>query len=216
MWCIPKLTDEFKERMENLIELYLKPLDPTEPVICLDEKSKQLLADNHHGMSMKPGKTAVRDYEYVRKGTVNIFVGVEPKGGRHYTEVTKRRTRQDYAKFIRSLIEHYPEANHIHIVQDNLNTHSEASLIATFGKRKTKKIMKKVKFHFTPKHASWLNMAEIEIGVLERQCLKRRIPRMGMLIGEVKAWEKQQNQAKRLINWKFDKEKAQKIFPSLY
>ncbi len=216
MWCIPKLTAEFKERMENLIELYMKPLDPKEPVVCLDEKSKQLLEDSRYGMSMKPGKTRVRDYEYVRKGTANIFVGVEPKGGKHFVEVTKRRTKQDYATFIQTLVKHYPEADYIHIVQDNLNTHSEASLMVTFGKRKTKKIMKRIKFHFTPRHASWLNMAEIEIGVLARQCLKRRIPNMEMLTQEVSAWEKQQNEDKRLINWKFDKEKAQKVFPSLY
>lgn len=216
MWCIPKLTAEFKERMENLLELYLKPLDPKEPVVCLDEKSKQLLEDSRYGMPMEPGKTAVRDYEYVRKGTANIFVGVEPKGGKHFTEVTKRRTKQDYAKFIQNLIEHYPEANCIHIVQDNLNTHSEESLIVTFGKRKTKKIMKRIKFYFTPKHASWLNMAEIEIGVLGIQCLKRRISSMKMLMHEVQAWEKQQNEAKRLINWKFNQGKAQKVFPSLY
>ena len=216
MWCIPKLTAEFKERMENLLELYLKPLDPKEPVICLDEKSKQLLEDSRVGMDMEPGKTAVRDYEYVRKGTANIFVGVEPKGGKHYTEVTKRRTKQDYAKFLQDLIEHYPQADCIHIVQDNLNTHSEESLKVTFGKRKTKKIMKRVKFHFTPKHASWLNMAEIEIGVLGRQCLKRRIPSMKMLTHEVMAWKKRQNKEKRIIKWKFDKEKAKKVFPSLY
>jgi hypothetical protein len=216
MWCIPKLTAEFKERMENLLELYLKPLDPREPVVCLDEKSKQLLEDSRHGMPMEPGKTAVRDYEYVRKGTANIFVGVEAKGGKHFAEVTRRRTKQDYAKFIQDLIEHYPEADCVHIVQDNLNTHGEKSLIVTFGKRKAKKIMERIKFHFTPKHASWLNMAEIEIGVLGRQCLKRRIPDMEMLIHEVQAWGKRQNEDKRLINWKFNKEKAKKIFPSLY
>ncbi len=216
MWCIPKLTVEFKERMEDVLELYMKPLDPKEPVVCLDEKSKQLLEDSRYGMPMKPGKTAVRDYEYVRKGTANIFVGVEPKGGKHFAEVTKRRTKQDYAKFIQNVMKRYPEANCIHIVQDNLNTHSEESLIITFGKRKTKKIMKQIKFHFTPKHASWLNMAEIEIGLLGRQCLKRRISSMEMLTHEVRAWGKQQNEARRLINWKFDKEKAKKIFPSLY
>lgn len=216
MWCIPKLTAEFKERMENLLELYLKPLDPKEPVVCLDEKSKQLLEDSRYGMPMEPGKTAVRDYEYVRKGTANIFVGIEPKGGKHFTEVTPRRTKHDYAKFFQDLIAHYPEADRIHIVQDNLNTHSEASLIAAFGKRKTRKIMKRIEFHFTPKHASWLNMAEIEIGVLSRQCLKRRIPSMKMLVQEVRAWTEQQNKTRRKINWKFDREKAQKIFPTLY
>lgn len=216
MWCIPKLTHEFKERMENLLDLYMKAFDPKEPVICLDEKSKQLLKDSHAGLSIQPGKIAIRDYEYVRKGTANIFVAVEPKGGKHYTKVTQRRTKQDYAKFLQDLIEYYPEAEHIHIVQDNLNTHREESLIAAFGKRKTKQIMKRIEFHFTPKHASWLNMAEIEIGVLSRQCLKRRIPAMETLHREVQLWEDQQNQTQRKINWTFDREKAQKIFPSLY
>lgn len=216
MWCIPKLTPEFKERMENLLDLYMKPLDSKEPVICFDEKSKQLLEDSRAGLSVQPGKIAVRDYEYVRKGTTNIFVAVEPKGGKHYTRVTQRRTKQDYAKFLEYLVEHYPEAEHIHIVQDNLNTHSEESLFVTFGKRKTKKIMKRVEFHFTPKHASWLNMAEIEIGVLSRQCLKRRIPSMEILHREVQMWERQQNQIQRKINWTFDREKAQKVFPGLY
>ena len=216
MWCIPKLTHEFKERMENLIDLYMKPQDPKEPVVCLDEKSKQLLEDSRPGHEVKPGKIAIRDYEYVRKGTANIFVAVEPKGGKHYTQVTQRRTKQDYAKFFQDLIGHYPRADRIHIVQDNLNTHSEASLIAAFGKRKTKKIMKRVEFHFTPKHASWLNMAEIEIGVLSRQCLKRRISSMGILDHEVQSWTNQQNQIERKISWKFDRKKAQKIFPTLY
>lgn len=216
MWCVPKLTAEFKERMENLLDLYMKPLDPKEPIICLDEKSKQLLKNSRPGLKVTPGKIAVRDYEYVRKGTANIFVAIEPKEGKHFTEVTQRRTKQDYAKFFEGLIGHYPEADRIHIVQDNLNTHSEESLIVAFGKRKTKKIMRRVEFHFTPKHASWLNMAEIEIGILSRQCLKRRIPSMKKLDHEVRAWTDQQNEIQRKIRWKFDLKKAQKVFPTLY
>lgn len=216
MWCIPKLTPEFKERMENLIDLYLKPFDPKEPVICLDEKSKQLLEDSRRHLEPAPGKTAIRDYEYVRKGTANIFVAVEPKKGRHYTEVTERRTKRDYAVFFQNLIKSYPAADRIHIVQDNLNIHSKKSLIATFGKRKTEKIMKRIEFHFTPKHASWLNMAEIEIGLLSRQCLKRRIPSIEILDEEVRIWSNKQNQIKRKISWRFDRKKARTIFPSLY
>lgn len=216
MWCIPKLTAEFKERMENLLDLYMKPFNPREPIICLDEKSKQLLEDSRPGHEVAPGKIAIRDYEYVRKGTANIFVAVEPKGGKHFTKVTKRRTKKDYAKFFQDLIQYYPQADCIHIVQDNLNTHSEKSLIVAFGKRKTGKIMKRVEFHFTPKHASWLNMAEIEIGVLSRQCLKRRIPSMITLDHEVQTWTNKQNETQRKISWKFDRKKAQKIFPMLY
>lgn len=202
--------------MENLINLYTQPYHQREPVICLDEKSKQLLKDSRPGLRPAPGKIAVRDYEYVRNGTANIFVAVEPKGGRHYTQVTNRRTKEDYAYFLLSLTEKYVHADCIHIVQDNLNTHSEKSLIAAFGKQKTRKMMKRIQFHFTPKHASWLNMAEVEIGILSRQCIKKRIPDIETLQREVQAWEKQQNQSRRTMHWTFTKQKAQKVFPSLY
>jgi len=216
MWCIPKLTDEFKKRMEDVIDLYGKPVDEKEPVVCFDEKSKQLLEDSRIGKGVMPGKIAVRDYEYVRKGTANIFVAIEPKSGKRLTEVTKRRTKKDYAKFLKKLIAKYPHAEVIHLVQDNLNTHSEKSLVFAFGEEKAKQMMRQMKFHFTPKHASWLNMAEIEIGILSRQCLKRRIPERSELQSEVLAWEKRSNKAKRTITWKFTTEKAQKIFPGLY
>jgi transposase len=216
MWCIPKLTDEFKKRMEDVLELYAKPFNEKEPVVCFDEKSKQLLEDSRRGKEAIPGKIAIRDYEYVRKGTANIFVAIEPKAGKRLTEVTKQRTKKDYAKFLKKLIAKYPQAEVIHLVQDNLNTHSEKSLAIAFGQRKAEKMMRRLKFHFTPKHASWLNMAEIEIGVLSRQCLKRRIPKKTELQSEVLAWQKRSNKAKRTITWKFTTEKARKIFPSLY
>lgn len=216
MWCIPKLTDEFKERMEDVIDLYAKPLNEREPVVCFDEKSKQLLADSRIGKGVMPGKIAIRDYEYVRKGTANIFVAVEPKAGKRFTEVTQQRTKKDYAKFLKKLIAKYPQAEVIHLVQDNLNTHSAKSLAIAFGQENAGKIMRRLKFHFTPKHASWLNMAEIEIGVLSRQCLKRRISKKNQLQSEVLAWQKRSNKAKRTITWKFTTEKARKTFPSLY
>jgi len=216
MWCIPKLTDEFKERMEDLLNLYARPFNKKEPVVCFDEKSKQLLADSRTGKGVMPGKIAIRDYEYVREGTANIFVAIEPKAGKRLTEVTRRRTKQDYAIFIKNLVEKYPHAKTIHLVQDNLNTHNEGSLIVAFGKRRTKQIMRRIKFHPTPKHASWLNMAEIEIGILSRQCLKRRISTHKKLQREVMAWERQSNKAKRIITWKFTTKKAKKVFPSLY
>jgi hypothetical protein len=216
MWCIPKLTNEFKKRMEDVLDLYNKPLNKKEPVICFDEKSKQLLADSRAGKGVMPGRIAIRDYEYVRKGTANIFVAIEPKAGKRFTEVTKMRTKEDYAYFLKKLISKYPHAKMIHLVQDNLNTHSEKSLLVAFGKKKMKKMMHRIQFHFTPKHASWLNMAEIEIGILSRQCLKRRISEYDELQGEILAWEKRSNRAKRIITWKFTTEKAQKVFPSLY
>ena len=185
-------------------------------MICLDEKSKQLLADSRRSLPLLPGKTAVQDYEYVRKGTRNIFVVVEPKGGRHHTQVTVRRKKEDYAHFLEMLIGRYPKAKMLRFVQDNLNIHAEKSLVHTFGERKANTLMKRVEFHPTPKHASWLNMAEIEIGILDRQCLNRRIPSAEMMEQEVEAWTKQRNERRCTITWKFTKEKATKTFPTLY
>lgn len=202
--------------MEDVINLYGKPFNEKEPVICFDEKSKQLLSDSHAGKGAVPGKVAIRDYEYVRKGVANIFVAIEPRAGKRFTEVTKRRTKEDYAKFLKKLISKYPHAKVIHLVQDNLNTHSEKSLVSVFGEQGAEKMMRRIQFHFTPKHASWLNMAEIEIGVLSRQCLKRRIPQRDELKREVLAWEKRSNQGKRTIIWKFTPEKVRKAFPLLY
>lgn len=216
MWCIPKLTLEFKERMENLLELYSKPYDVKYPVVCLDEKSKQLLEDSRKGYGSLPGKTAIQDYEYIRHGTRNIFVAVEPKGGRHFTKVTARRTKIDYAEFFLELVGCYPDAKQIHIVQDNLNTHFEPSLILAFGKRKTRQIMKRVQFHYTPKHASWLNMAEIEIGILGSQCLPGRIPSEEKLKREVAAWTIDRNKKQSRLCWEFTKEEAVLTFPELY
>lgn len=216
MWCIPKLTPEFKECMEDILDLYAEPHDPKRPVVCLDEKSKQLLADSRASLSAAPGKVAIQDYEYVRKGTRNIFVGVEPKGGRHITEVTAQRKKEHYALFIERIIQEYPDADCIRIVQDNLNIHSKKSLIHAFGLRKANMLMKRVEFHFTPKHASWLNMAEIEIGILDRQCLNRRLPTVEKMTSEVRAWTEQRNKHKCIIKWRYTKEKARKTFPSLY
>ena len=202
--------------MEDVIDLYGKPFNAKEPVVCFDEKSKQLLQDSRPTKGVKPGKSAVRDYEYVRKGTSNIFVAIEPKAGKRFTEVTARRTKQDYANFLKKLLAQYPDAKMIHLVQDNLNTHSEKSLVLAFGEKEARCIMKRFTFHYTPKHASWLNMAEIEIGILSRQCLNRRIPSRKKLANEVAAWEEQSNNAKRTITWKFNTEKAQQTFPTLY
>ncbi len=216
MWCIPKLTPEFKERMEDLLGLYEKPLDEKHPVVCLDEKSKQLIEDSRPMKPALPGKVAIRDYEYIRKGTRNIFVAVEPKGGRHFTKVTARRTKKDYAEFLSELTQAYQEAEVLHIVQDNLNTHSEKSLLLAFGKRRTKQMMKRIKFHFTPKHASWLNMAEIEIGIVSRQCLKGRIPSEEKMKREVSAWTACRNKRGSLIKWGFSTDEAKISFPTLY
>ena len=216
MWCVPKLNKEFKSRMEVLLKLYAKPYDKNNPIICLDEKSYQLLGNTRKSTLPKPGEIAKQDYEYKRKGTACIFVAVEPKGKRRYTKVSKRRTRIDFAHFVYGLISLYPNAKIINIVLDNLNTHNEKSFVKAFGKEKAKEIMSRIKFYYTPKHASWLNMAEIEISVLSRQCLKSRIPAMDKLKSRVQSWQDNRNSEKIGINWSFTKKDAKNVFPKLY
>jgi len=216
MWCIPKLTPEFKERMEDILTLYAKPYDPKEPVVCLDEKSKQLLADSRPSLPTAPGRAAIQDYEYVRKGTANIFVAVEPLAGRRITEVTKQRKKLDYARYIEGLIAAYREAKTIHLVQDNLNIHFLGSLIEAFGLRKARRLWQRITPHYTPKHASWLNMAEIEINAIGAQCLDRRIDAIETLRKEVQACTHRRNAKNCTIEWRYTKEKAKKDFPALY
>src|SRR3989344_4460995 len=199
MWVIPSLTPEFIERMEEVLDLYAKPYDSQEPVVCFDEKSKELRKD------AKPvirGAITKRDYEYVRNGTANVFMTVEPKRG--------HRTKKDFAREIRrvSKLPRYVKAKRIHIVLDNLNTHFEKSLIETFGNREAARLMRRIRFHHTPKHASWLNMAEIELSILEKQCLKQRIPDRSVLRAHLKAWQRRRNGQKMQINWKFTKQDA--------
>lgn len=214
MWCIPKVTPEFVERMEDVLSLYEKPYDPEEPVICFDEKSKQLLKETRETKQTRKGKFRRRDYEYERNGTKNIFVTVEPKGGYRSVTVTERRTREDFAKEIQRIIHlrRYRKAKKIHLVLDNLNTHFEKSFLETFGKEKTKKIMECIQFHYTPKHASWLNMAEIEIGILDRQSIKGRIPTKEKLKERISVWQRKRNGKKSEIRWTFTVKKAREKF----
>lgn len=213
MWCVPELTTEFVQRMEYLLALYRKPFNPKQPVVCMDEKSKQLISDTRPILNLKPGKLLRRDHEYKRHGTRNIFVAVEPKGGKRYTKVTKRRKKPDFAQFIKELANNdYPDADKLHIVCDNLNTHFENSLLETFPKIEAKALLKRIKFHYTPKHASWLNMAEIELSILDRQCIKGRIPTELQLKAKMSIWEKQRNDQKATINWKFTVKDARNKF----
>jgi len=203
------MTGEFRERMYGVLDLYEKPYDATRPVVCLDEKSKQLLGQIRRPLSAKPGVVAKEDYEYKRAGTRNIFVAVEPKGGKHRAVVTARRTKVDFVNFVGSLLNDvYAEATKIHLVLDNLNTHFRGSFVAVLGEAAAAALLARVEFHYTPKHASWLNMAEIEIGVLERQCLGQRIGTEALLQAEVAAWEHRRNQAKEMIEWKFTRQAA--------
>lgn len=213
MWCIPKITPEFVERMNDVLEVYKRNYDPKNPVVCMDEKSKQLLKDTRTALRGKPGKPLRADYEYKRNGTCNLFVAVEPKGKKRVVRVTKRRTKKDYASFIKYLVDHiYKDVEKIVLVEDNLNTHNETSLIEVFGEKIGKRIAEKIEWHYTPKHASWLDQAEIEIHSLEQQCLNRRIPDFHTMQSEVAACVKKRNQDKCGINWQFDREQAKKKF----
>jgi hypothetical protein len=209
MWCIGALTEEYRERMYDLLDLYARPFQPREPVVCLDEKSKQLLRDTREPLPIKPGAPAKHDYEYARGGTCNLFVAVEPKGGRRTVAVTDHRAKTDFVSFVQHLLEHvYTKARCIHLVMDNLNTHFRKCFEEVLGVRKTRTLLRRVVFHYTPKHASWLNMAEIEIGILDRQCLDRRLPDRATIIAEVAAWQARRNAEHRSIEWSFTRQDA--------
>ena len=211
MWVMPDLTPEFIERMEEVLDLYAKPYDPKEPVLCFDEKSKELRKDARPVIRDRITK---RDYEYVRNGTANVFMTVEPKAGYRTTHATKRRRKQNFARETRriSKLPRYRKAKRIHIVLDNLNTHGKHSLVETFGIQESKQIMRRIEFHHTPKHASWLNMAEIELSILGRQALNQRIPDRSALRAHLKAWETRRNAQKKQIQWRFTKQDARRIF----
>ena len=214
MWCIPNITLEFIERMLDVLEVYERPYNPLLPVVCMDEKSKQLLEDtkNRTPLPMRPGKAKRADYEYKRNGTANLFVAVEPKAGKRIVRVTKRRTKKDYASFIKFLVlAVYKKATKVVLVEDNLNTHSKDVLIEALGEE-GRKIADKIEWRFTPKHASWLNQAEIEIHSLEQQCLNRRIADFHTMQSEVAACVKKRNKDKCKINWQFTREEAEKKF----
>lgn len=209
MWCIGRITAEYRERMHDLLGLYAKPYDPTEPVVCLDEKSKQLLEQTRRPILVAPGQVAKEDYEYKRAGTRNLFVAVEPKAGHREVEVTRRRTKPDFVAFVQYLAQEvYAQARKIHLVLDNLNTHFRASFEGVMGAEAATIFLSRLEFHYTPKHASWLNMAEIEIGILDRQCTGCRIGNEARLCSEVLAWEQRRNQERRRIEWKFSRQEA--------
>lgn len=209
MWCIGELTEEYRARMYALLELYARPISKTEPVICIDEKSLQLIGHSREPLPMTPYNPGKQDYEYVRNGTTNLFVAVEPKAGQRIVSVTERRGKIDFVAFIDELLTGaYAKARRIHLVLDNLNTHFRKCFDDVLGKRAAAKLLRRVQFHYTPKHASWLNMAEIEIGILSRQCLDRRIASRELLQSEVDAWQQARNEGKRTIEWNFTRQDA--------
>ena len=195
--------------MYALCDLYARPYDPQEPVVCLDEKSTQLLASSRPELPAQPGQIAKQDYEYVRKGTRNIFVAVEPKGGHREVEVTARRTKVDFVGFVMGLLlTTYAGVRKLHVVLDNLNTHFRGSFEQVLGAAKTAALFERLEFHYTPKHGSWLNLAELEIGILERQCLGRRLGSAPILVSQVVAWKEGRNREKRGIQWGFTRQDA--------
>lgn len=213
MWCIPTITAEFKKRMLDVLEVYERPYDPQKPVVCIDEKSKQLLKETRTPSARKPARPLRSDYEYERNGTCNLFVAVEPKAGKRIVRVTRHRAKKDYASFIKHLVIHiYGKAKKIVLVEDNLNTHNKEVLIEVLGEKEGGKIARKIEWHYTPKHASWLDQAEIEIHSLEQQCLNRRIPDFHTMQSELAACARKRNHDQCRINWQFTRKKAKEKF----
>ncbi len=206
--------------MEDVLATYALPYDSAVPVLCLDEASKQLLGEVATPLPTRPGQPQCVDYEYERLGVCSEFIVCEPLTGWRHVKVTERRTKKDWAECVRDLVNvHYPQARKIRLVLDNLNTHTGASLYETFPPPEARRILEKLEFHYTPKHASWLNMAEIEIGIMNRQCLDRRIDSIVEIGKEIAAWEKERNQRKARIHWTFTiaaaRRKMKKLYPSI-
>ena len=216
-WCVPTAGAEFVWRMEDILDLYAQPYDPRQPMVCFDEQSVQLIAETRRSLTMKPGKPKRFDYEYRRNGTRNLFVFFQPLAGWRHVKVTEQRTKRDFAHCMRDLTDvFFPRAEVIRVVQDNLNTHTPASLYETFEPAEAKRVLDRLEFHYTPKHSSWLNMAEIELSVLSGQCLDQRIPDEHTLSHEIAAWQKRRNAQQATVDWHFTTEKARIKLKRLY
>lgn len=213
------MSAEFVACMEDVLDLYEEPYDPNRPVVCFDETTKQMIADKRVAIPAKPGRLERFDYEYKRNGTRNLFMVFEPLAGFRHIEVTQRRTMVDFAHLMRWLVdEAYPHAEKLRVVLDNLNTHRPASLYEAFLPAEARRIVKRLEFHYTPRHGSWLNMAEIELSVLGKQCLRRRLGDEQTLKGQVAAYEVERNEAKATAHWRFTtadaRVKLKHIYPS--
>lgn len=213
MWCVPELNDEYIACMEDTLQTYERPYDVAQPVVCLDEKPVTLHADVRPPSPAKPGREARIDSEYERRGVANVFCAVEPKAGRHFTFVTADRSGYQFAQVLFRLALAYPAATTIHLVMDNLSTHAKKSLTDFYGHEVGTEIWDRFTVHYTPKHGSWLNQAEIEISLFSRQCLgKRRIADLNTLRQQAQAWNRRTNRAKVTINWRFGRKAARKLF----
>jgi len=213
MWCVAELNEDYIAKMEDVLETYEQPYDPKQPVVCLDEKPVTLHADVRPATAAVPGREARRDNEYERRGTANVFCAVEPRAGRHFTFPTPDRSAFEFARVVFQLAIQYPEAETIHLVVDNLKIHRRKSLTDVFGAKSGGEIWDRFSVHYTPTHGSWLNQAEIEIGIFSRQCLgTRRIPDLKTLRREARSWNRRMNRARTKINWTFDRKAARRKF----
>ena len=214
----PEQNADFVCAMEDALEVYHRPYDPQRPVVCFDEASKQLIKETRVPIPAVPGRPATSDYEYERNGTANMFMMFEPLAGQRHVKVTARRTALDYAEVVRELVDvHYPHVEKIVLVHDNLNTHKPASLYEAFPPEEAQRLLSRLEIHYTPKHGSWLNMAETELGILSRQCLDRWIENREKLTTEIAAWEIDRNVMKCKIHWHFTTHdariKLQRLYP---
>jgi transposase len=217
MWCIPKVDAEFVARMEDVLALYAEPHDERRPVVCFDETPRQLIGEDRVPVRAEPGKKRRFDYEYVRNGTANVFMFVDVNRPWRHAKVTDQRTCIDFAECMRDLVdEHYPDAERIRVVLDNLSAHSAAALYQRFAPEEARRILSRIELHFTPKHASWLNMVEIEIGVMVQQCLSRRIAEKATLVSEIAAWQRRRNAERAGIDWMFTVERAREKLGRAY
>ncbi len=219
-WVIPpEGNGQFVADMEKVLDVYKRPFDEKNPVICMDETPKQLIRETRQSQPMKVGCEARVDYEYFRCGVCNIFMASEPLTGKRFTQVTEQRTKQDWANFIHQVDGQYPRAQKITLVMDNLSTHSTGALYESFKPVDAKRLMDKIEFVFTPKHGSWLNMAEIELSVLSRQCLNRHIDNITTIRNEIACWQKNRNKKGNKIDWRFTNKdariKLKRLYPSI-
>lgn len=221
-WVIPPTQSaEFVASMEKVLDVYKRPYNKENPVVCMDEANKQLIKETKQIIEMKPGQDKRVDYEYERKGVYNIFMANEPLKGKRYVEIKEFKTKTDWAKFIKNISDkYYKDAKKITLVMDNLGTHTPGALYGVYEPKEAKRILDRFEFVYTPKHGSWLNMAEIELNVLTGQCLNRRIDNVKTVIEEVNAWQKSRNNQLKKINWQFTNNEARiklkKLYPSIH
>jgi hypothetical protein len=216
----PKQSADFVANMERVLDVYKRPYDEKFPVVCMDESPKQLISETRQAIEMKPGQNKKIDYEYIRHGVANIFIANEPLKGKRMVEITTTKKKKDWALFVKQIADEYKEAEKITLVMDNLNTHKPSSLYETFLPQQAKNIWDRFEFIYTPKHGSWLNMAEIELHVLNGQCLNRHISTIEEVKQEVKAWSQRRNVKNSKINWQFTTKdariKLKRLYPSIH